>query len=302
MAALLAVDPNPIHDRDEPAGHRRSLRDLVDGFSMEVTPGLSHDMRVTECLLQGTRAFIPWLPGASSDEIVIVAAKLREQGMTPVPHVAARKMPNHAALDRLLRDLHAGAAVDQLLVIDGDAAEPEGEFDCAVEVLQFGALPDRGITRVGVGAYPEGHPHVSDSALLDALLQKQDYAVQSGLDMFVVTQFAFNAAPVAAWLERVRAAGLAVPVHVGVPGPARIGTLMRYARMCGVGSSMKMLLRHGRGLASTTRVATPSRMVQDLAAYQAAHPESGMGPLHIYPFGGLKRTAEWIEDLILKDR
>ena len=208
MAALLAVDPNPAHDRDEPTGHQRSLRDLIDGLSMEMTPGFSHDTRVTECLLQGTHAFIPWLPGASSDEIVVAAAKLREQGMRPVPHVAARKMPNHAALDRFLRDLHAEVAVDQLLIIGGDVSEPEGKFDCALEVLQSGGLPDRGIIRVGVGAYPEGHPHVSDSALLDALLQKQEYAIQSGLDMFVVTQFAFNAALMAAWLEVVRAAGL----------------------------------------------------------------------------------------------
>ena len=302
MTALLEVDPIPIPGGGEDATYRQSRHDLIDGLSMEVTPGLTRGTQVMKCLPQGTRAFIPWLPGASSDEIVVTAAHLRGQDMTPIPHVAARKMWSRAVLDRLLRDLHTAAAVDQLLIIGGDVAEPEGEFDCALEVLQSGALPDRGITRVGVGGYPEGHPHVSDAALLDALLQKQDYAARSGLEMFVVTQFAFSAAPVVAWLERVRAAGLVLPVHVGVPGPARIGTLMRYAKMCGVGSSMKMLLRHGKGLASTTRVATPSRMVRDLVAYHADQPESGLGPLHIYPFGGLKRTAAWIEDLKIKDR
>tara|TARA_B100000676_G_scaffold290517_1_gene324076 strand:+ start:702 stop:1043 length:342 start_codon:yes stop_codon:yes gene_type:complete len=112
-----------------------------------------------------------------------------------------------------------------------------------------------------------------------------------------VTQFAFTAVPVIAWLEYVRAAGLRLPVHGGVPGPARIGTLMRYARMCGVSSSMKMFVRHGRGLASTARVSKPNRMVRDLAGYCAEHPDPGMGPVHLYPFGGLTRTADWVSKL-----
>ena len=197
----------------------------------------------------------------------------------------------------LLRCLHDEAGVDEVLIVGGDVATPKGPFEAAVDVLESGVLLANGISRVGVGGYPEGHPAISDPDLLNALLRKQAVADAAGLEAFVVTQFAFTAAPVIAWLEYVRAAGLRLPVHVGVPGPARIGTLMRYARMCGVSSSMKMFVRHGRGLASTARVSKPNRMVRDPAGYCAEHPDSGMGPVHLYPFGGLTRTADWVSKL-----
>ncbi len=49
----------------------------------------------------------------------------------------------------------------------------------------------------------------------------------------VVTQFAFDADTVLAWLDGLRTRGIAVPVLVGVPGPASITRLLRYAAMCG---------------------------------------------------------------------
>ena len=301
MTALLAVDPMSDDDARE-APRRHALHDLVGGLSMEVAPGLIHDARSAECLPGGTCAFIPWLPRAHPQDTIDAAVRLRELGVVPVPHLAARRMRDRASLDDLLGRLRAEAEVDQLLVIGGDVATPEGEFRSTLEILEADVLPSHGITRVGVGGYPEGHPHISDNALLDVLLRKQDHAARAGIDMFVTTQFAFSAAPVVSWLEHARAAGLRLPVHVGVPGPARVGTLLRYAKLCGIGPSMKMLLRHGKGLTSLARVSTPSRIVLDLAEYRAARPDCGMGPLHIYPFGGLVRAVAWLDDLILKDR
>lgn len=302
MTALLAIDPIPGDGDSNKAPHLYALRDLVSGLSMEVAPGLAHEARIAECLPDGTHAFIPWLPGARSDEAVDAAVKLRKHGLIPVPHLAARRMRDRASLDDVLGRLKGEAGVDQLLVIGGDVATPDGEFTSALEFLETDVLPSHGIMRVGVGGYPEGHPYISNNALLDALLHKQDHAARAGIDMFVVTQFAFSAAPVVSWLEQARAAGLRLPIHVGVPGPARVGTLLRYSKMCGIGPSMKMLLRHGKGLTSVARVSRPSRMVLDLAEYRAAHPDCGMGPLHIYPFGGVARAVAWLDSLTPKDR
>lgn len=294
---LSTVDP--IQERE--AGARAPAPDalgaLLGGHSVEVTPAQVSGGGVDRLLAPGTRVFVPWLPGAAADATVAAAAELRERGMIPVPHVAARAVPDAVSLDRLLRRLKSEAAVDRLLVVGGDVAAPKGPFDSALGVLETGLLSEHGIARVGIGGYPEGHPRVSDGELLEALLRKQDRAARAGLDAFVITQFAFGAAPVIDWLRRARAAGVRLPVHVGVPGPARVGALMHYAKMCGIGPSMKLLLRHGKGLAGAARVANASRMVRDLAAYAAARPDAGLGPLHVYPFGGLERAADWIESL-----
>lgn len=296
---VVLFPASPIRGRDGEA-HLRGpdgLRALLENRSIEVTPAQATDATVNQFLARETRVFVPWLPGAVVDETIAAAVALRERGMVPVPHIAARGIPDTGSLDRLLRRLRSEAAVDQLLVIGGDVASPRGPFVSALQLLETGLLSEHHITHVGIGGYPEGHPHVSDGELLDALIRKQDHSVRAGLNVFVITQFAFGAAPVIDWLRRVRAYGVRLPVHVGVPGPARVGTLMRYAKMCGIGPSMRLLLRHGKGFASAARVADSSRMVLDLAAYAAAHPEVGLGSLHIYPFGGLKRTSGWIESL-----
>lgn len=295
--ALSTVDP--IQERE--AGMRAPAPDalgaLLDDHSVEVTPAQVAGGDVDRFLARGARVFVPWLPGAAADATVAAAVELRERGMVPVPHVAARAVPDTVSLGRLLRRLRSEAAVDRLLVVGGDVASPTGPFDSALRVLETDLLSEHGIACVGIGGYPEGHPRVSGDELLDALLRKQDRAARAGLDAVVITQFAFAAAPVVDWLRRARAAGVRLPVHVGVPGPARVGALMHYARMCGIGPSMKLLLRHGKGLAGAARVANASRMVLDLAAYAAERPDAGLGPLHVYPFGGLKRAAEWIESL-----
>ncbi len=302
MAALLALDPVRERDGEDWTPEPDALRALLRNRSVEVTPTVASGAAAARSLAPGTRVFVPWLPGATADETAAAAAGLRERGMVPVPHVAARHLPDTASLDRLLRRLRSEAAVDRILLVGGDVPAPKGPFESALRVLETDLLPEHGIARAGIGGYPEGHPRISGGELLDALLRKQDRAAQAGLDLFVVTQFVFGAAPVIGWLRRMRPAGLRLPVHVGVPGPARIGTLLRYGKMCGIGPSVRLLLRHGRGLAGAARVADSSRMVLDLAAYAAAHPEAGLGALHIYPFGGLERAARWIGSLSPGDR
>lgn len=295
--ALSTMDPVREYEAGARAPAPDALGALLDGHSVEVTPAQVSGGGADRLLARGTRVFVPWLPGAAADATVAAAVELRERGLVPVPHVAARAVPDAAALNRLLRRLRSEAAVDRLLVVGGDVASPQGPFDSALRVLETDLLSEHGIARVGIGGYPEGHPRVSDGELLDALLRKQDRAAQAGLDAVVITQFAFGAEPVIDWLRRARAAGVRLPVHVGVPGPARVGALMHYAKMCGIGPSMRLLLRHGRGLAGAARVANASRMVLDLAAYAAERPDAGLGPLHVYPFGGLERAADWIESL-----
>ncbi|MCY4499774.1 MAG: hypothetical protein OXC14_21135, partial [Rhodospirillaceae bacterium] len=238
MVVLFPASPIPGRDGEVHVRGPDGLGALLENRSIEVTPAQATDDAVNQFLARETRVFVPWLPGAVADETIAAAVALRERGMVPVPHIAARGMPDTGSLDRLLRRLRSEAAVDQLLVIGGDVASPRGPFGSALQLLETGLLSEHRITRVGIGGYPEGHPHVSDGELLDALIRKQDHSVRAGLNVFVITQFAFGAAPVIDWLRRGRVSRVRFPAHVGGPGPGRARGLVRCDTRCGVGGSL----------------------------------------------------------------
>jgi methylenetetrahydrofolate reductase (NADPH) len=83
--------------------------------------------------------------------------------------------------------------------------------------------------------------------LLTALKQKSAWLKEKKIEGFIATQFLFNAEPVAAWARDLRAEGIDLPIHVGVPGPATIKTLVKYAAMCGVGNSARFIRKQARG-------------------------------------------------------
>ncbi|HDS1149156.1 TPA: methylenetetrahydrofolate reductase, partial [Stenotrophomonas maltophilia] len=125
-------------------------------------------------------------------------------------------------------------------------------------------------------------------------LQRKCQGIEArGMAPSIVTQFAFDADLVLAWLEALRARGITVPVLVGVPGPASIPRLLRYAAMCGVGASASMLARYGVSIGRLLGTAGPEvfvdRLVQGLTD---AHGE--VSP-HLFPFGGIAPSLEWVE-------
>ena len=107
--------------------------------------------------------------------------------------------------------------------------------------MESGLLQKAGILRMAIGGFPEGNPNISDAVLEEALAAKVNFAHSAGLQLSIMTQFCFEAEPVVAWLHRVRAMGIDVPVRIGLAGPAGLVTLMRYAVHCGVGNSLKVL-------------------------------------------------------------
>jgi len=241
----------------------------------------------------GTDVYIAWVPGRPAEHLVDVAARLRRIGMNPVPHLAARALAGPAALEALLASLRSEAGVDQALVIAGDMARPAGDFASSPDLLETGLLRTHGIRKVGVAAYPEGHPKIAEPDLLAALDRKVAAAARAGLDLYVVTQFCFDGAAILNWLGRMRQRGLARPVRIGLAGPASVTTLLRYAMHCGVGNSVRAL---GARPAAVSRVLTrrgPERILRSLAESGAAQDIEGV---HFFAFGGFRETARWMQE------
>ncbi|MDP6189748.1 MAG: hypothetical protein QF872_02955, partial [Gammaproteobacteria bacterium] len=139
-----------------------------------------------------------------------------------------------------------------------------------------------------------------------AIKEKNAYAKQTDMELYLATQFAFEAAPIFAWEREIRAAGNELPVYIGVPGLATIKTLMRHAAHCGVGASVRFLTRNPMNMVKLSLKdsflgkyvnapsSEPSELMRDLIAGMEADPDCLIKQCHLYPLGGLKKSAEWM--------
>lgn len=272
-----------------------ALHRFVSGFSIESTPRqLQGTGSLAGLLPPATRIYVPWLPRAAVAEAVRACRELAAEGFEPVPHVAARAIGSRAKLDEHLgRFADAGARA--LLLIAGDRRRAAGPFASTLAVLDTG-LPERyGFHELGVAGHPEGHPVADEASLMRTLRRKQEYARQAGSTLWIVTQFAFTAAPVTAWLQRLQDEGVELPVRIGMPGPAKPQTLLRYALQCGVGSSSRLLARRPDAVARLLGRWTPATMLPPLAHHAAGNRQ--VAGLHVFPFGGLLKSIDFFTKL-----
>ena len=278
---------------------RQSIIDLVTGFTTETTPGAAAkiaDYRVH--LRPGATVFITFLPGSSFADTIAVAVRLRREGFNPVPHFAARSIPSRAFLDENLARLTGEAGVDQALLIGGAINQPLGEFSDTMQLLDTGLFDSYGIGRIGIAGHPEGSPDIPDAQIRAALAWKNAFAERTGASLYIVTQFCFEAAPVIAWDRRIQSEGNRLPVYIGIPGLASLKALIGHAKACGVGPSMRFLTRQARNVTKLLTVTAPDRLVAGLAAYRATDPQCGIRGVHVYPLGGLTKSARWAQAVV----
>jgi methylenetetrahydrofolate reductase (NADPH) len=275
------------------------LQSLISNYSIEVTARDEKSIEVATRLLdRNTQVYVANLPKDGMDSLVSACATLNRAGLKPVPHIVARNIASRDLLDVTLDRLANEANVKQALVVGGDRDQPAGPFHSALEVIRTELLQRHGISRIGIGCHPEGHPRVSDSIIWTALVEKVEIAVSSGLDPYLVSQFAFDAAPYILLARRLRAHDIKVPLSAGIPGPAGMAKLMKFALMCGVGSSLRAL-RERNNLARSALVGvTPERTLNSIAQAQLAEPELGFGGVHFFTFGSLDKTINFVSSVI----
>jgi len=280
---------------------KKQIQDLVADYSIETTVRESARIeRYADLVRAGTQLYIPHVPGTEPHETIALAARLRREGMEPVPHIVARRTASAAFLDDYLARFVGEAGVQRVLVVAGDIPEAVGEFESALQILEGGFIEKHGIKRVGVAGHPEGHKDVSDPVLRDAIVRKNAYADKTGADVQIVTQFVFLPEPVIEW-EKATGAINHLPVRVGLPGLATLKTLLKYAIDCGAGPSLAAVSRHATNLTKLVTVSAPDEVIVGLAAYRAQQPHTRLRGVHFFPFGGLKRTAEWLAKIAQGD-
>ena len=268
-------------------------RDLVRHASVELSPRqLVSAGPLTDYLSRGTRVYIPSVPGVAWRETMAACQRLGAEGMSPVPHLPARLMKSAGQLDDRLGRL-AEAGVDELLLVAGDHARAAGPYRDTLDVLESGKLVEHGLRRLGVTAYPEGHPLAARGELEAALSRKIDYANATDTEMWIVTQFTFASATAIAWLAAMRDRGCPLPVYIGLPGPARLRTLLAYAARCGVRASARALTRQP-SVIRLLKSWSPDDVLRALAQYRVESPGTTLAGIHLFTFGGLPRTSRWL--------
>lgn len=267
---------------------------LLEDFSLEMTGKDVKGLREAQSLLPAaTRVNITFLGNESLAMRTAAAKAVKAAGLTPVPHISARRIASTHSLHEFLGVLRSHGAAEHVFAVGGDPEEPEGPFPDALALITSAALGDSGLQTISISGYPEGHPDIPTPALWDALDRKASAIATLGKSGDIVTQFGFDVDPVVDWIERVRARGIDLPIRVGVPGPAGAKRLLSYARRFGVASTAGIARKYGLSLANLAGTAGPDRFITELA--DRLNPDHhGVVHLHFYTFGGLEATAEWV--------
>ena len=272
---------------------RRRAAQLIGASSIEISPReelAGESLR--ELFEPGTRVFVNHPGTVTHHDIVAVCAKLQRAGFIPVPHVAARRLASFTQARDYLQRAAAEAGVTSVLLIGGDPDHPVGPFSGSFDLLETGVVEAHGIGEVVFAGYPEGHPRIDSHALDAALDAKISLARQRALAVSLITQFGFDPEPVHRWIAALRTRGIDCPVEVGVAGPANVATLAKFAFRCGVGASLRALARGHTAFARILAEATPDAFIASLVdAEEANAPIDG---LHLFTFGGVRRTAQWM--------
>lgn len=240
----------------------------------------------------GTTVFVNQPASATHHELVAACQRLQRAGFVAVPHVVARHLAGYTQAADFLQRLVGDAGVTQILLLGGDQARPSGPFDSALALLSTGVVERHGIRRVGFAGYPATHPLIAAAVLEAALQGKLELAGRSGLEMFLVTQFGFAAAPILHWVRRQRAAGLRCPIRIGVAGPASVATLAKYAVRCGIGNSLRAFAHGHTAFARILTEATPDALIAALA--EGEESACQIDGIHVFTFGGVRRAASWV--------
>jgi methylenetetrahydrofolate reductase (NADPH) len=269
--------------------------ELVACGSLEMGADTPDDARrIAELLPAGTPVYVNHLPRYDLAHTLRALLALREAGLEPVPHIAARRVASREDARAFLERAVGSAGVSKVLLIGGDVAEPIGPYADGAAFLREELLAAAGIKQVGLPGYPEGHPRIPPPVLAAALEEKLDLARGQGLGAYVVTQFSFAPSRIVEYCAALARRAPDVPVYVGLPGPSNPVTLLRYAQRCGVSASLRALQAQGMGAVRLITHVDPSEQLTALARHRATGSISNVVGVHLYTFGGIARTAQWM--------
>ena len=276
----------------------REIEAFLKDYSIEVMPRTAEKVEDFRALLpEGTRVYIAHIDGTPIEDMVATAARLARDGYKVMPHFPARIIRDASMLADWIARYQGEAGVEQALLLAGGVPQPHGAFHSSMQLMETGLFDKAGFKRLHVAGHPEGNRDIdadgSDRAVMDALRWKQAFSERTDAQMAIATQFAFEAKPIIAWANRLKDEGISLPIHIGIAGPAKLQTLIKFAIACGVGPSLKVLQKRAMDVTKLVLPYEPTDVVRELALHKAANPEFNIERVHFFPLGGINTNAQW---------
>jgi len=291
-----AAQPGPGPASPDIAG---VAAELVACGSLEMGADTPEDARAIAGLLPaGTPVYVNHLPQRDLSHTLKALIALREANLEPVPHIAARRVAARAEARDFVEKAVRLAGVAKFLLIGGDVPAPLGPYADGAQLLAEDFLAGSGLTQVGLPGYPEGHPRIATTDLNRALEEKLELAARQGLGASVVTQFSFAPNRIVEFCADLARRAPGVPVYVGLAGPTNPVALLRFAQRCGVSASLRALQAEGMRAVRLFTHVDPSDQLVALARHARSGSASNVVGVHLFSFGGVARTARWMNERI----
>jgi methylenetetrahydrofolate reductase (NADPH) len=276
------------------------VKNFLKDYSIEVTPNAAAKIEsFAEVLPANTRIYIAHIEGTPFEEMLKTAKKITDEGFIPMPHFPARIIENKNILDSWLSQYSGEANVQEALLIAGGSKKPAGVFDSSIQIIETELFDKYSFKRLHVAGHPEGNKDIdkdsTNTNVNKALSWKNEYAKRTDAQIAIATQFCFDSEAIIQWANNLIDMNIDLPVHIGIAGPAKLQTLIRYSIECGVGASMKVLQKRAKDITKLLLPYEPNSVISELAEYKSQNPDFNIEQVHFFPLGGTKTTANWVK-------
>jgi len=278
-----------------------AIKKFLDGFSIEVTPRAAAKIdNFADLIPKGTLIYIAHIEGTPIEEMVATAKKINEQGFSPMPHFPARIIKDKNVLQDWISKYQNEANVKNGLLIAGGANKPYGEYDSSIQLIESELFDKANFQNLHIAGHPEGSmdidPDGSTKNVDQALSWKNEFSKRTDAKMAITTQFSFDADSVISWANNLKKSGIDIPIHIGIAGPAKLQTLLKYSIECGVGASIKIIQKRAMDLTKLLLPYKPTTIITDLANYKANNPSFNIEKVHFFPLGGVKQVSDFVKE------
>ena len=278
-----------------------AIKKFLDGFSVEVTPKAASKIENFEDYIpSGTLVYIAHIEGTPIEEMVETAKKIIDQGFCAMPHFPARIIKDKNVLEDWISRYKNEANVSNALLIAGGANKPYGQYDSSIQLIESELFDKADFNNLHIAGHPEGSmdidPDGSTTNVDQALSWKNEFSKRTDANMAITTQFSFDANSVISWANNIKEAGIDIPVHIGIAGPAKLQTLLRYSIECGVGASIKIIQKRAKDLTKLLLPYKPTNIITELATYKANNPSFNIEKVHFFPLGGIKQVSDFVKE------
>lgn len=279
----------------------KNISKLVKNFSIEVMPRTLGKLENIENLWpKNTRVYIAHLEGTTIEDMLVTAKRIKSASFIPMPHFPARIIKDNKVLEDWI-NRYSEIGVNEALLLAGGVDRPLGNLSNSMELLSTGLFEKYGFERLNVAGHPEGNkdidPNGSDINVMNALKWKQDYSKDTKVKISIATQFLFESKPVIDWANRILSNGITLPINVGIAGPAKLQTMIKFAIACGVGPSLRVLERRAKDITKLLFPFEPTNILTELADYKENNPNTNIEGIHFFPLGGIEKSSDFIKNI-----